>query len=204
MSVTLYLGQNLTKEDLNVFLYDPSGNLFDPFSITYTIYRITQLPRSNTILTTANQQHYGDARDRYVDDDGCECRQNKPSCGGTGSSNSSGCNGRSSTGNQTSMQYYQDGRVPSEFSLLETVDTTPIPFGIGKYFAAWIMPIDVSIGRYKIKWSVRQYSDSTILQEVEEFDIINRADKVNYSMMNQGSSPILPDKAYGNNNLFAG
>jgi hypothetical protein len=143
MSVTLYLSQVLTKDDLNIFLYDNNGNLFNPFAITYTIYRI--------ILPTPFYNQ--------------EC---------------------------------------AEEPLLETLDTTAIPFGLGQYFAAWSMPIDITIGKYRIKWSIRQFADSPIYQEIEEFDIINKADKLNYSAMNQNGNQILPAQAYGNENLCAG
>lgn len=141
MSVTFYKGKNLTKNDLNVYLLD-NDQYFNPFSITYTIYK----------LTTNNN---------FFDKE----------CG--------------------------------EEPILETIDSMPIPFGIGKYFAAWNMAHDLDIGKYRIHWNVRRYSDSPIYEEVEEFDVINRNDALNYAQMN-GANGKLPHNEYGNENLCAG
>lgn len=138
---TIYRSQVLTKEDLNIFIRDENGDLFNPFSITYTIYRVL----SNQFR---NQE-----------------------CG--------------------------------EEPILETVDTTPIIFGIGKYFAAWNQATDLGVGAYRIKWHIRRYSDSPIREEVEDFDVVNRIDPMMYSNINQGVG-ILPHSAYGNQNLCAG
>jgi len=142
MSVTLYRSQVLTKKDLNVYLLDEAGHYFDPFSITYTVYKVIS--------------------DRFYNQE----------CG--------------------------------EEPLLETIDTIPIPFGIGKYFAAWKQAKDLEIGRYRIKWQVRRYSDSPIFQEIEEFDIINKVDQLTYSCMNGGATGPLPHDQFGNENVCAG
>jgi hypothetical protein len=141
MSVTIYKGKILTKDDLNIFIMDGNGNYFSPFSITYTIYRIIS--------------------DRFYNQE----------CG--------------------------------EEPVLETIDTIPLPFGIGKFFAAWNMAKDLDVGKYRIKWHVRRFSDSPIYEEIEEFDVINRVDSMNYSMMN-GSNGNLPHEQYGNQNQCAG
>jgi hypothetical protein len=141
MSVTIYKGKVLTKDDLNIYIQDTQGNYFSPFSITHTIYRIIS--------------------DRFYNQE----------CG--------------------------------EEPILETIDTIPIPFGIGKFFAAWNMAHDLEIGKYRIKWHLRQFSDSPIYEEIEEFDVINRTDKMNYAIMN-GSNGNLPHNQYGNQNLCAG
>lgn len=60
----------------------------------------------------------------------------------------------------------------NEEPLLETVDSIPIPFGIGKWFAPWQMPKDIEIGEYRIKWRYREYADSVTTEEPEEFSII--------------------------------
>jgi hypothetical protein len=138
---TIYRSQVLTKEDLNIFIRDENGDLFNPFSITYTIYRVL----SNQFR---NQE-----------------------CG--------------------------------EEPVLETVDTMPIIFGIGKYFAAWNQATDLEVGAYRIKWHIRRYSDSPIREEVEDFDVVNRIDPMVYSNINQGVG-ILPHRAHGNQNLCAG
>lgn len=142
MSVTIYKGKVLTKNDLNVYLLDENGEYFSPFSITYTIYRV---------LTSKNFFNQ-------------EC---------------------------------------AEEPVLESLDTIPLPFGIGKYFAAWNMAKDLDIGKYRIKWHVRRYSDSPIYEEIEEFDVINRTDTMKYSILN-GNSTTLPHQQFGNNNTCAG
>lgn len=141
MSVTIYKGKVLTKDDLNIYIQDSQGNYFSPFSITYTIYRVIS--------------------DKWYNQE----------CG--------------------------------EEPILETIDTIPIPFGIGKFFAAWNMAHDLDIGKYRIKWHLRQFSDSPIYEEIEEFDVINKNDVLNYSQMN-GSNGHLPHQQYGNQNLCAG
>ena len=136
--VTLYRGQDpLTKNDLDVYILDENGNLFDPYSITYTIYR--------SISNSFNL----------------------------------GC---------------------SEEILLETLNSVPIPFGIGKYFAPWQMPKDISIGNYRIKWDVKKFIDSPIISEVEEFNIILPVDKIAQAMITGGES--LDD--YPNNQFQGG
>jgi len=142
MSVTLYKGKVLTKDDLNVYILDENGVYFNPFSITYTIYRVLS--------------------DRFYNQE----------CG--------------------------------EEPILETLDTIPIPFGIGMYFAAWDMAKDLEIGNYRIKWNVAKFQDSTIVEEIEEFKIINRVDAMNYSVMNGSAVGSLPHQKYGNNNICAG
>jgi hypothetical protein len=129
---------------LNVFIQDGNGNYINPFSITYTIYKVIS--------------------DRFYNQE----------CG--------------------------------EEPLLETEDSVPLPFGVGKFFAAWNTASDLEIGKYRIKWDIRRYSDSPILEEVEEFEVINRVDQMNYSVLNSGSgsSSNLPDQQYGNSNLCAG
>lgn len=59
-----------------------------------------------------------------------------------------------------------------EEPLAETVDSTPIPFGIGKYFAPWQMPQDIEVGQYRIKWNFREFVDSPLQQAEEEFYIV--------------------------------
>ena len=86
----------------------------------------------------------------------------------------------------------------------EAIDTTPLPFGIGKFFAAWDSARDLGIGSYRIKWNIARFSDSPLVEVVEDFDIINRIDQMNYSVINGGSGTYLPDQMYGNKNICAG
>lgn len=138
---TIYRGNILTKDDLKIFIQDENGQYFNPFSITYTIYRVTS--------------------DQFKNQE----------CG--------------------------------EEPILETIDTIPIPFGIGKFFAAWNAAKDLVVGKYRIKWNIRRYSDSPTLEEVQEFDMVNRVDQMNYSILN-GNTSRLPDQIFGNKNLCAG
>jgi len=124
--VTLYKGQDpLTKDDLNVFILDENGDLFDPFSITYTIYHSV----SNSFDL---------------------------SC--------------------------------SEEMLLETLNSVPIPFGIGEFFAPWQMPQDIDVGNYRIKWDVKKFIDSPIISEVEEINIILPVDKLRQATLTGGDN----------------
>jgi hypothetical protein len=124
--VTLYKGQDpLTKDDLNVFILDENGDLFDPFSITYTIYHSV----SNSFDL---------------------------SC--------------------------------SEEMLLETLNSVPVPFGIGEFFAPWQMPQDIDVGNYRIKWDVKKFIDSPIISEVEEINIILPVDKLRQATLTGGDN----------------
>lgn len=110
MSVTLIREQELTKDNLNIYITDINGNFYSPYRITYTIYRVIS--------------------DRFYNQE----------CG--------------------------------EEPINETIDSVPLPFGIGKFFAPWIMPKDIILGKYRIKWNIKQYQDSPYFEEAEEFDII--------------------------------
>lgn len=142
MSATIYRGKVLTKDDLNIFIQDASGNYINPFYISYTIY---------TVLSNQFNPH---------------------DCG--------------------------------EEPILETINLTPLPFGIGKFFAAWNQAHDLEIGKYRIKWNVARFSDSPLVEEVEDFDVVNSIDMMNYSVLNNASGTQLPHKKYGNSQMCAG
>jgi hypothetical protein len=173
MSVTLYIGQTLTKKDLNIFIYDTDGvTFFNPFSITYTIYHIED--------DQFHIQSYAEL-------------PNKPT----------NSNASFNALYDPPLYNQEDGEQP----ILETIDCIPIPFGLGKFFAPWKMSHDTLVGEYRIKWHVRKYSDSPIIQEVEEFQIITKKDVLNFSQMNGGptsNSKKLPNDMFGNQNLSAG
>lgn len=142
MSATIYKDQILSKDDLKIFIQDKDGNYINPFSITYTIYRVLS--------------------DRFRNQE----------CG--------------------------------EEPVKEAIDTMPLPFGIGKFFAAWNQAKDLGIGKYRIKWNIARYSDSPLVEEIEEFEIVNRIDLMNYSMLNGNVGSALPHQMYGNNTTCAG
>jgi len=112
MATTLIREQTLTKDDLNIYILK-DGVLTSPYSITYTIYRLS---------STCSEKVF-------------------------------------------------DNEEP----LVETIDSIPIPFGIGKYFAPWEMSTDLGIGNYRIKWNFREAPDKGIKQEAEEFTIVSRS-----------------------------
>jgi len=112
MAVTLIKGQTLTKDDLNIYVLK-NDVLINPYSITYTIYRIS---------STCSEKVF-------------------------------------------------DNEEP----LVETIDSIPIPFGIGKWFAPWEMPQDIEIGNFRIKWVFREAADKGLKQEEEEFTIVTRS-----------------------------
>ncbi|MDD5649615.1 MAG: hypothetical protein PHF86_04245 [Candidatus Nanoarchaeia archaeon] len=142
MPVVIYKGQNLTKDDLNIFIQDQDGVYFNPFSITYTIYRVIS--------------------DQFRNQE----------CG--------------------------------EEPILETIDLLPLPFGIGKFFAAWEQAHDLGVGSYRIKWNIARFSDSSLTEYIEDFEIVNRIDRMNYSAVNDGSGGKLPHQQWGNSTLCAG
>lgn len=113
MSVVLMLGQELTKNDLKIFITDDQNNYLNPYRIMYTIYRV--------ISDKFNNQ---------------EC---------------------------------------AEEPILETINSPGVPFGIGKFFAAWVMPTDTNTGPYRIKWDISKNIDTPSLQKVQEFEIVIRS-----------------------------
>lgn len=142
MSATIYSGKILSKDDLKIFVQDQNNLYFNPFSITYSIYRVLFDNYTNVVV----------------------------------------------------------GDEP----VLEAVDCVPIPFGIGKFFAAWDKAKDLSIGQYKIKWNIAKFSDSPVTQYVENFEVINRVDIMNLSALIGNDGKSLPHQLYGNPNTFAG
>lgn len=140
MAVTLVKGQELTKDDLNVYILDENNIYFNPYRITYTIYRVIS--------------------DRFYNQE----------CG--------------------------------EEPINETIDSIPLPFGIGQYFAPWVMPKDIHVGPYRIKWNVKRFQDSPYVEEVEEFYIIapgfTSADACRTSGGDNldGTGPSLPHEKY--------
>ncbi len=200
MSVTIYKGQVLTKNDLNVYILDTNGNYVDPFSITYTIYRLLGKYPSGKGKSEINKGR------------GCGCRGNDTIVHGPewweqgewlektqGTHSPQYLNKGVDQTTSTSGYFRECGEEP----ILETMDSVPIPFGIGKYFAAWNMSHDLEIGQFRIHWNVRRFPDSTIYEENEEFRVINKKDTLIYSQLN-GSSTNLPHLMFGNQNLCAG
>lgn len=201
MSATIYKGQILTKHDLKVFILDDNDQYMNPFSITYTIYKGKVFPQSNKY----NKVNYWDDiyRTQYM-----KYLRDTPDIGFAPGDfplqpgdkipprhhfHGQAINPADKTNNQ------ECGEEP----VFETIDSVPICFGTGKFFAAWQMANDLDIGNYRIKWHIRKNSDSPIYEEIEEFNVINRIDKYNYSLMN-GANGALPDQEYGNEQLWAG
>lgn len=111
MSVTLIRGQELTRDDLNIYVYNESTlEYFNPYRITYTIYRVI------------------------------------------------------------SDKFYN--QLCGEEPILETIDSVPLPFGKGKFYAPWVMGRDIILGSYRVKWNIKNYFDTPYWQEEEEFKII--------------------------------
>jgi len=68
-------------------------------------------------------------------------------------------------------------RVDEEI-LNETKDSTPIPFGIGQFYAPWIMPDDIRLGYYRIKWVVQLNTSSQKVEQVENFEMLQKVDSI--------------------------
>ena len=118
--VTLYRGQLLNKNHLNVFISDSGGNPTNPLFISYTIYTRT--------------------------------KSNVP-------------------------EFTKTYRIDEE-PISETIDSTPLPFGIGQYYAPWVMPDDTRLGYYRIKWVVQLNETSQKIEQAEEFEILQRVDPI--------------------------
>ena len=62
--------------------------------------------------------------------------------------------------------------------LLPPANRVPINATIGEYYAAFIIPIDANIGKYRIRWSFREYTNSPQAQVVQEFAIVDNQTQV--------------------------
>jgi hypothetical protein len=196
MSATIYKGQILTKNDLKVFILDENGNYMNPFSIIYTIYRCKTFSQSNVPVNNYWDNIWRTQYMRYLNgppDITFPPADFPLSPGNTIPVTYQAINPNNTTSNQ------ECGEEP----VLETIDSQPIIFGIGKFFAAWKIANDLDIGTYRIKWHIRKLTDSPIYEEIEKFNVINRIDQYNYSLMN-GANGRLPNDEYGNENLWAG
>lgn len=71
---------------------------------------------------------------------------------------------------------HRNNNTCCEELILETLNSVPIPFGIGKFFAPWNMPKDIEIGAYRIKWNIKKFDDSEMIEEPEEFEIVSAVD----------------------------
>ena len=118
--VTIYKGQELNKNNLNIFIGDVDGNPVNPLFISYTIYKRTK---------------------------------------------------------SKVPEFTKTYRIDEE-PISETIDSTPIPFGIGKFYAPWVMPIDIDLGYYRIKWIIQLNQDAQKIEQVEEFEILERVDPI--------------------------
>jgi len=191
MSATIYKGQVLTKNDLKVYILDTQSNYVDPFSITYTIYRIIS---GTTGSGTSSRRCNCGGNDTIVH--GTTWWEQGKWLENTEGNQAPQRRNAQSTGN--AGYNWECGEEP----VVETLNTVPIPFGIGKYFAAWRVANDLDIGSYRIHWHVRRFADSPIYEEIEEFNVLNKVDQLNYSALNGGS--VLPHELYGNQNSCAG
>lgn len=85
-----------------------------------------------------------------------------------------------------------------EEPILETINSVPLPFGIGKFYAAWQMPHDISVGTFRIKWNFKEFPDSRIQEEVQEFNIVQKATTRAEACASASGSSLLP------HNMFKG
>ncbi len=72
-------------------------------------------------------------------------------------------------------EYTRTYRVDEE-PINETIDSTPLPFGIGQYYAPWVMPDDTRLGYYRIKWVIQLNINSQKVEQIENFEILQRVD----------------------------
>ncbi len=64
--------------------------------------------------------------------------------------------------------------------LLPPQNRTPVNSSIGEYFAAFIVPLDANLGKYRIRWNFRQFTNSPATQILQEFNIVdNQTQTVN-------------------------
>ncbi len=62
--------------------------------------------------------------------------------------------------------------------LLPDSNRIPINAGVGEYYAAFIIPMDANIGKYRIRWTFRRYTGSTQAQVLQEFAVVDNLTQV--------------------------
>lgn len=62
--------------------------------------------------------------------------------------------------------------------LLPPSNRAPLNASTGEYFAAFIIPTDANIGKYRIRWSFRQFLGSPQAQVLQEFAIVGDTTQV--------------------------
>jgi hypothetical protein len=68
--------------------------------------------------------------------------------------------------------YYAISKVKStlcgEEIIRETIDSTPLRSGIGKYYVP-VLPSNLEVGKYKVRWKFRQSDECTFSEICDEF-----------------------------------
>lgn len=62
--------------------------------------------------------------------------------------------------------------------LLPPSNRIPINASVGEYYASFIVPLDANIGKYRIRWQMREYLNSPQAQVVQEFAVVGDATQV--------------------------
>lgn len=62
--------------------------------------------------------------------------------------------------------------------LLPPTNRIPVNAGTGEYFASFIIPVDATIGKYRIRWSFRQFLHSPQAEVLQEFAIVENMTQV--------------------------
>lgn len=62
--------------------------------------------------------------------------------------------------------------------LLPPGNRVPVNASVGEYFANFIIPADANIGEYRIRWFIREYTNSPQSQVVQKFAVVDNATQV--------------------------
>ena len=74
--------------------------------------------------------------------------------------------------------------------LLPPADRSAINPTIGEYFASFVIPIDATIGSYRIRWKVREYVNSPQVNILQEFAVVGDSTQL---VTLPGQSPVALD-----------
>lgn len=62
--------------------------------------------------------------------------------------------------------------------LLPPSNRSPLNAATGEYYAAFIIPSDANIGKYRIRWNFKQYLNSSAAQVLQEFAIVDNQTQI--------------------------
>jgi hypothetical protein len=68
--------------------------------------------------------------------------------------------------------YYLDPGPPEAEVLIGLADRTPVNPAVGEFYAALMVPVNATIGTYRIRWTIREQIGTPQMQVVQEFAVV--------------------------------